>query len=164
MAHFGRTLIRGGSQRGTDATSGSGGKSAGQRLDSSDERSCRRRIALTFSTTGVFPMTHHVECVALLEKPALTCGGALRDKAGDLRQPALCTLGALESRSGAAIYRRNERRRQVRWSAVTAVIKPRRPNVAEPGGSAKRFWPSSITTVDQAVCGGKRAATASTAR
>jgi hypothetical protein len=29
-AHFGRTLIRGGSHRGTDATSGSGGKSAGQ--------------------------------------------------------------------------------------------------------------------------------------
>ena len=68
MAHFGRTLNRGGSQRGTDAMSGSGGKSAGQRLVSSDERSCRQRIALTLSTIGVFPMTHHVECVALLTR------------------------------------------------------------------------------------------------
>ena len=42
--------------------------SAGQRLVSSDERSCRQRIALTLSTFGVFPMTHHVECVALLER------------------------------------------------------------------------------------------------
>jgi hypothetical protein len=32
----------------------------------SRERSCRQRIALTLSTIGVFPMTHHVECVATL--------------------------------------------------------------------------------------------------
>jgi len=66
MAHFGRTLNRGGSQRGTDAMTFSGGKSAGQRLVSSDERNCRQRMALTLSTIGGFPMTHHLECVALL--------------------------------------------------------------------------------------------------
>jgi hypothetical protein len=62
------TLIRGGSQRAADATSVSGGNAAGQRLVSSAERSCRQRIALTLSTVGVFPMTHHVECVALLTR------------------------------------------------------------------------------------------------
>ncbi len=46
----------------------SSGKAAGQRLDSSYERSCRHRIALTLSIMGVFPMTSHVECVAHLVK------------------------------------------------------------------------------------------------
>jgi hypothetical protein len=46
----------------------SGGKSAGQRAVSSDERSCRQRIALTLRIIGAFPMTSHVECVALQEK------------------------------------------------------------------------------------------------
>jgi hypothetical protein len=31
-----------------------------------NERSFRQRIALTLNVIGVFPMTHHVECVALL--------------------------------------------------------------------------------------------------
>jgi hypothetical protein len=46
----------------------SSGKPAGQRLVCSHERSCRQRIALTLGTIGVFPMTHHVECVALLAR------------------------------------------------------------------------------------------------
>ena len=32
------------------------------------ERSCPQRIALTLRIIGVFPMTHHVECVALLTR------------------------------------------------------------------------------------------------
>ncbi len=44
------------------------GIAAGQRLVSSDERSCRQRIAFTLNPMCAFPMTHHVECVALLEK------------------------------------------------------------------------------------------------
>ena len=46
----------------------SGDIPAGQRPVSSHERSCRQRIALTLRTICVFPMTHHVKCVALLEK------------------------------------------------------------------------------------------------
>jgi hypothetical protein len=43
-------------------------KSAGQRLVLAHERSCRQRIALALRCIGVFPMTHHVERVAVLEK------------------------------------------------------------------------------------------------
>ena len=68
MARFGRALNRGGSQRATDPPSVAGRKSAGQRAVSSAGRSCRQRIALTLKSIGAFPMTHHVECVALLEK------------------------------------------------------------------------------------------------
>jgi hypothetical protein len=42
-----------------------GREDAGQRPVSSVERSCLQRIALTLDTVGLFPMTHHVECVAL---------------------------------------------------------------------------------------------------
>ena len=68
MARFGRALNRGGPQSGTDATSVEGRKAAGQRLVSSHGRSCWQRIALTLSLVGLFPMTHHVECVAILER------------------------------------------------------------------------------------------------
>jgi hypothetical protein len=57
---------RGRSQSGTCATSVQSSIAAGQRLVCSDERSCRQGITLTLWTIGVFPMTHHVECVALL--------------------------------------------------------------------------------------------------
>ncbi len=40
---------------------------AGQRLVSSDVDSQSHTIALTLSATYLSPMTHHVECVALLE-------------------------------------------------------------------------------------------------
>jgi hypothetical protein len=43
-------------------------EAAGQRLVSTAERSRRQRFAFTLRTVGVFPMTHHVECVALLTK------------------------------------------------------------------------------------------------
>jgi hypothetical protein len=43
-------------------------KSTGQRLDSSDERSVGKGSRSRSVPSGVFPMTHHVECVALLEK------------------------------------------------------------------------------------------------
>ncbi len=42
------------------------GIAAGQRPVSPPERSRPQRIALTLILVGVFPMTHHVECVALL--------------------------------------------------------------------------------------------------
>ena len=71
MARFGRALNRGGSQRGTDATSVEGRKAAGQQLVFSHGRSCGQRIALTLSLVGVFPMTHHVECVAILERASV---------------------------------------------------------------------------------------------
>ena len=51
---------------GADAIDVPSGKAAGQRLVCSHERSCRQRIAPTLRIIGVFPMTHHVECVALL--------------------------------------------------------------------------------------------------
>jgi len=51
---------------GADATGVPSDKAAGQRLVCSHERSCRQRIALTLRTIGAFPMTHHVECVAIL--------------------------------------------------------------------------------------------------
>ncbi len=35
----------------------------------------------------LFPMTHHVECVALLEKTGSSFDGANRDEAVDHRQP-----------------------------------------------------------------------------
>jgi hypothetical protein len=53
---------------GADAIGVPGNKAAGQPLVCSHERSCCQRIALTFRIVGVFSMTHHVECVALLEK------------------------------------------------------------------------------------------------
>ena len=42
------------------------GIAAGQRLLWPNERSQPQGIALTLTTIGVLPMTHHVECVALL--------------------------------------------------------------------------------------------------
>lgn len=42
------------------------GIAAGQRPVRSDVGSQSQAIALTLSATYVFPMTHHVECVALL--------------------------------------------------------------------------------------------------
>ena len=71
MARFGRALNRGGPQRGTDATTVACDTCAGQRLFCSDERSCRQRIALTLRTISVFPMTHHVECVVILERASV---------------------------------------------------------------------------------------------
>jgi len=53
---------------GADAIGVPGDKAAGQRLVCSHDRSCRQTIALTLRSLRVFPMTHHVECVALLEK------------------------------------------------------------------------------------------------
>ena len=44
------------------------GIAAGQRPVSPPERSRPQWIAFTLVIIGVFPMTHHVECVALLEK------------------------------------------------------------------------------------------------
>jgi len=44
------------------------GISAGQRMVSPPERSRPQRISVTLRAPGVFPMTHHVECVALLER------------------------------------------------------------------------------------------------
>lgn len=43
------------------------GIAAGQRPVSPPERSRPQRIGVTLRTVGGFPMTHHVECVALLE-------------------------------------------------------------------------------------------------
>lgn len=40
---------------------------AGQGLVWAHARSRPQRLAPTLSPIGVFPMTHHVECVALLE-------------------------------------------------------------------------------------------------
>jgi len=40
---------------------------AGQRAFSSVERYGQQRIALRLRSICVFPMTHHVECVALLQ-------------------------------------------------------------------------------------------------
>ena len=45
-------------------------KAAGQRLVSAGERNRRQRIAFSLSDVGVFPVTHHVECVVLLERGA----------------------------------------------------------------------------------------------
>jgi hypothetical protein len=67
-ARFGRALNRGGSQTGADATRVAGDEPAGRRRVSSHERRCPQTIALTLRTIRVFPMTHHVECVALLER------------------------------------------------------------------------------------------------
>jgi hypothetical protein len=53
---------------GADAIGVPGDIAAGQRQVCSDERSWRQRMALALRTIGAFPMTHHVECVALLEK------------------------------------------------------------------------------------------------
>jgi hypothetical protein len=53
---------------GADAIGVPGDIAAVQRLVCSHERSCRQRIALTLRIIGVFPMTHHVECVALLTR------------------------------------------------------------------------------------------------
>lgn len=44
------------------------GIAAGQRPVSPPEHSRPQRIAPTLSAVDVFPMTHHVECVALLTK------------------------------------------------------------------------------------------------
>jgi hypothetical protein len=44
------------------------GIAAGQGPVSPPERSRPQEIAFTLRTAGAFPMTHHVECVALLEK------------------------------------------------------------------------------------------------
>jgi hypothetical protein len=41
--------------------------SAGQRRLRTEDRSRPQRIAITLSRFDLFPMTHHVECVALLE-------------------------------------------------------------------------------------------------
>ena len=43
-----------------------GDEAAGQRLGFAHERNCRQTSALTLNTLAVFPMTHHVECVAIL--------------------------------------------------------------------------------------------------
>ena len=67
-ARFGRALNRGGSQRQAEAIGVPGEKAAGQRLVISHGRSCRQRVALTLRPIDLIPMTHHVECVALLEK------------------------------------------------------------------------------------------------
>jgi hypothetical protein len=50
----------------------SSGIAAGQRLLWHHERSQSQGIAFTLTTIGVFPMTSHTECVALLE-PADVC-------------------------------------------------------------------------------------------
>jgi hypothetical protein len=65
-ARFGLTLNRGGSQTDTDPTNLSGRNVQVSGLDCSDERSFRQKIAVTLRTIGIFPMTHHVECVALV--------------------------------------------------------------------------------------------------
>ena len=44
------------------------GIAAGQRPVSPSKRRRPQRIASTLRTVGVFPMTHHVECVALLRR------------------------------------------------------------------------------------------------
>jgi hypothetical protein len=44
------------------------GIAAGQRPVPPPARSRSQRIALTLSPIGGFPMTHHVECVALLTR------------------------------------------------------------------------------------------------
>ena len=41
---------------------------AGQRMDLTQESSRSLTIAFTLATIKAFPMTHHVECVALLTK------------------------------------------------------------------------------------------------
>ena len=41
---------------------------AGQRPLWPDDLSRPQRVSITFGVSGVFPMTHHVECVALLAK------------------------------------------------------------------------------------------------
>lgn len=48
------------------------GIAAGQRPVLPSERSRPQRIAFALRTVGVFPMTSHTECVALLE-PADVC-------------------------------------------------------------------------------------------
>ena len=58
---------------GADAIGVPGDKVAGQRLARSHERSCRQRIALTLRIIGVFPMTSHVECVAMFERAHRSC-------------------------------------------------------------------------------------------
>ena len=71
-------MNRGGSQRGADAIGVPSDKAAGQRLVSSDERSCRQRIALTLRIVGGFPMTHHVECAALLSRVSMPTPPSLK--------------------------------------------------------------------------------------
>jgi hypothetical protein len=53
---------------GADAIGVAGGKPQVSDRICSHQRSRRQRIALTPRILGVFPMTHHVECVALLER------------------------------------------------------------------------------------------------
>ena len=48
-------------------TAGATGIAAGQRLLWPHERSRPQRIAFALTSIGVFPMTSHTECVALLE-------------------------------------------------------------------------------------------------
>jgi hypothetical protein len=44
------------------------GIAAGQRLVWAHDRGLSQTIEVTLRTMWVFPMTHHVECVALLER------------------------------------------------------------------------------------------------
>lgn len=72
------------------------GIAAGHGLFRSLERRGSQGIAPTLSVRDVFPMTHHVECVALLTKPSLTCRDANRGVGADVEDPALGRIsGAL---------------------------------------------------------------------
>lgn len=53
---------------GADTIGVPGDKAAGERLVFPHERSSRQGIVLTLRIIGVFAMTHHVVCVALLER------------------------------------------------------------------------------------------------
>ena len=67
MAHFGRALNRGGSQTVPMQRASEGRKAAGQRLVSL-MNAADGKVSRSRSDIGVFPMTHHVECVALLTR------------------------------------------------------------------------------------------------
>ena len=70
MAHFGRGLNRKRAQGRNDALTSFIGIAAGQRPFAACTGNCSQRIAFTLRARDLFPMTHHVECVALLEKQA----------------------------------------------------------------------------------------------
>ena len=69
-ARFGRALIRKARNRPLTPATPEVGIVAGQRTLSAVGRSRPQRSAIPRNVAGVFPMTQHVECVALLERAA----------------------------------------------------------------------------------------------